>query len=83
MWLREGVRHEVSIVWEDGKEEIQFGKMRRASLRRKSFMCVLVIQSYPTLCYPTDCSLPGSSVFGILQARILEWVAICSSRVSS
>jgi len=35
--LREGERHEVSIVWEDGKEEIQFGKMRKASLRRKSF----------------------------------------------
>ena len=30
----------------------------------------------PTLCDPIDCSLPGSSVHGILQARILEWVAI-------
>ena len=40
-------------------------------------------QSYPTLCDPMDCSLPGSSVHGILQARILEWVAISSSRVSS
>ena len=35
-----------------------------------------VTQLYPTLCDPTDCSLPGSSVNGILQARILEWVAI-------
>ena len=35
------------------------------------------------LCKPMDCSLPGSSVHGILQARILEWVAIPSSRVSS
>ena len=35
-----------------------------------------VPQSYPTLCYPMDCSLPGSSVQGILQARTLEWVAI-------
>ena len=33
-----------------------------------------------TLCYPRDCSLPGSSVHGILQARILEWVAKPSSR---
>ena len=33
------------------------------------------IQSCPTLCDPVDCSLPGSSVHGILQARILEWVA--------
>ena len=41
---------------------------------------VLVIQSCPTLCDPLDCSLPGSSVHGILQARILEWVAIPFSR---
>ena len=41
---------------------------------------VLVTQSYPTLCNPMDCSLPGSSVHGILQARILEWVPIPFSR---
>ena len=34
-----------------------------------------VLQFCPTLCDPTDCSLPGSSVHGIFQARILEWVA--------
>ena len=39
-------------------------------------------QSCPTLCNPMDCSLPGSSVYGNLQARILEWVAISSSRGS-
>ena len=33
-----------------------------------------------TLCHAMDCNLPGSSVHGILQARILEWVAISSSR---
>ena len=37
---------------------------------------VLVTQSCPTLCNPMDCSLPGSSVRGILQARILEWTAM-------
>ena len=37
---------------------------------------MLVAQSGPTLCNPRDCSPPGSSVHGILQARILEWVAI-------
>ena len=37
-------------------------------------VCVLVAQSCLTLCNPMDCSLPGSSVCGILQARILEWV---------
>ena len=36
----------------------------------------------PDLCGPVDCSLPGSSVLGISQARILEWVAISSSRGS-
>ena len=43
---------------------------------------MLVAQSYPTLCDPIDCSLPGSSVHGILQARILDWVAIPFSRGS-
>ena len=42
-----------------------------------------VAQSCPTLCDPVDCSPPGSSVHGILQARILEWVAISYSRGSS
>ena len=42
-----------------------------------------VTQSCPTLCNPVDCSPPGSSVPGILQARILEWVAISFSRGSS
>ena len=42
-----------------------------------------VAQSCLTLCNPMDCSPPGSSVHGILQARILEWVAISSSRGSS
>ena len=40
-------------------------------------------QSCPTLCNPVDFSLPGSSVHGIFQARVLEWVAISYSRGSS
>ena len=40
-------------------------------------------QSCPTLCDPIDCSPPGSSVHSILQARMLEWVAIPFSRGSS
>ena len=42
-----------------------------------------VTQSCLTLCDPMNCSLPGSLVHGIFQARILEWVTICFSRVSS
>ena len=42
-----------------------------------------VSQSCPTLCDPMDCSLPGSSTHGILQARVLECVAISFSRGSS
>ena len=42
-----------------------------------------VAQSCPTLCDPMGCSLPGSSVHGIFQARVLEWVAISFSRGSS
>ena len=42
----------------------------------------LVAQSSPTLCDPMDCSPPGCSVLGILQARLLEWVAISFSRGS-
>ena len=41
---------------------------------------VLVIQLCLTLCYPKGCSLPGSSIHGISQARILEWVVIPFSR---
>ena len=44
---------------------------------------VLAIQRCPILCDPMDCCPPGSSVHGILQERILEWVAIPSSRGSS
>ena len=42
-----------------------------------------VAQSCVTLCDPVDCSLPSSPIHGILQARILEWVAISFSRGSS
>ena len=41
-----------------------------------------VAQSCPTLCDPMDCTLPGSSIHGIFQARILEWVAISFSIAS-
>ena len=43
------------------------------------YMRAMLLQSRLTLCDPLDCYLPDSSVHGILQARILEWVAVCSS----
>ena len=47
-------------------------------------MCICAcVLSHVGLCDPVDCSLPGSSVHGILQARKLEWIAISSSRESS
>ena len=45
--------------------------------------CAKSLQLCPTLCDMTDRSPPGSSVHGILQAKILEWVAMPSSRGSS
>ena len=62
---------------------------RKKMVLKKSFpsycvcVCVLVAQSCPALCNPTDCSPPSSSVHGIQQTRILEWVAILFSRASS
>ena len=46
-------------------------------------LCAKSPQSCLTLCDPMDCRPPGFSVYGILQARILEWVALPSSRGSS
>ena len=51
---------------------------------RHCLLCLVLLpakslQSCPTLCDPMDCSLPGFSVHGILQARTLEWVAISFS----
>ena len=49
-----------------------------------AYVCVYsVTQLYLTLCNPMDCSLPGSSVHGIFQARVLERIAISSSKGSS
>ena len=53
-------------------------KLRLLLVKKKKK--VKVTQSHPTLCDPMDCSPPGSSVHGILQARKLEWVAISFSR---
>ena len=61
-------------MWKAGLDEAQAG-IKIAAAAAKS------LQSCPTLCDPTDGSQPGSPVPGILQARILEWVAISFSRI--
>ena len=58
-------------------------KMRIWDSLIKYLVVVLVAQSCLTLCDPMACSPPSSSVLGILQARILEWIAIPFSRRSS
>ena len=45
-------------------------------------VCAYLLQSCLTLCHPMDCSLPGSPIRGIFQARILEWVGISPSKGS-
>ena len=57
--------------------------MDRTSVNKHACMCAKSLQSCLTLCDPMDCSPPGSSVHGIHQAGILEWVAMPSSRGSS
>ena len=77
-------------IWTDKETEAQTGQGHCLSeLYMKMPDTVLAsteaksLQSWLTLCNPMDCSPPGSSVHGILQARILEWVAIPSFRGSS
>ena len=65
-------------------QHFQISSMGKISLFKNCYVwCVWVVHSCLTVCHPTDCSPPGSSVQGILWARILERVAIPLSRGSS
>ena len=59
------------------------GKEARCNTALEGCMCAKPLQSCPAVCNTMDCSLPGSSGHGILQVRIMEWVAISSPRGSS
>ena len=59
------------------------GRLEKMDYLFKIYVLCLVAQLCLTLCLPMDCSPPGSTVHGILQAEILEWVAMPSSRGSS
>ena len=62
----------------DGREK-SMGRRKRNNV----LCCAKLLQSCPTVCNHLGCSPPGSSVHGILQARVLEWVAVSFSRGSS
>ena len=58
--------------------------MNNGGAKQNVHACVLKsLQTFPPLCDPVDYSLSGSPVYGILQARALEWVTMPSSRGSS
>ena len=63
--------------------DIYQGQNYRKNNEERMCMRAKLLQCYVTLCDPIDCSPPGSSVHGISQARILEWVSMPSSRGSS
>ena len=89
------IPHKLKYNWGKAESEISETNVRKGDYLFRvlcfclnqhpyfTFACVLSLQSCPTLCDSMDCSPPGSSVHGILQARILEWVARPSSRGSS
>ena len=84
LWLKLCSRY---VNWTDGHcpDQLYKGSLwskQRKSLIRYICVCGLCVLS-PTLCDPMDCSPPGSSVHGSLQAKILEWHAISSSQESS
>ena len=71
------------VITYNGKKKFYIYKFAVYLKHCKPTMYVLVAQLCPTLCDHMDCSPPGFSVYGILQARILELVAMPSSRGSS
>ena len=68
---------EIYILGGDG---VVWGLGSKQTTKHRECLHAKSLQSWPTLCYPMDCSPPGSSAHGILQARILKWVAMPSSR---
>ena len=84
-WPKSSFQFSCTISWKNPNE--LFGQLSTSSLyalvSSRFCCCCSVGKSEPTLCNTTDCSPPGSSVYGILQARILEWLVILFSKGSS
>ena len=70
-----GATHSSILAWEISWT-VEPGGLQSESASEVAQLCV-------TICDPMDCSLPGSSIHGIFQAKVLEWVAISLSRGSS
>ena len=70
------------IQWTEEPDGLQ-SMQSQSQLSDQARLCMLSTHSCPTRCDPVDCSPPGCSVLGILQARTLEWVVMPSSRGSS
>ena len=79
LWSCEDLPQHIIIQYFHYANTIDVNNLKSMKVKAES----LVTQSCPTFCDPMDCSLPGSSVHGIFQARILEWVAISFFRGSS
>jgi len=70
-------------AWRAAVHVVTKSQTRLSDWTELNWLCMLLAQLCLTVCDPKDCSHPGSSVHGIFQGRILEWVAISSSRGSS
>ena len=81
--LNHWTTREVPVCLELSSGDSNTPSRKRTTVQNAVCMCVKSLQSCLTLCNPMDCSLPGPSVHESLQARILEWVAVPSSRESS
>ena len=80
-WLSHPKGRTTGIQQAEARDIAKHPTRHRTTPKRKP-LCVCT-QSCPTLCNPMDCSPPGPSVHGILQTRVLEWVAMPSARESS
>ena len=81
--LRTRLQNSQNVLWSKAQSRLKGEEGTASTSLLEECVYVKPLQLCPTLCDPMDCSPPGSSVHGILQARILDWAAMSSSRGSS